>query len=50
MFDVSFQTDDDLAMDNQAAKVSLMPQPIRVLLVTSGNRFLERAVASAPQV
>lgn len=50
VFDVSFQTDDDLAMDNQAAKVSLMPQPIRVLLVTSGNRFLERAIASAPQV
>jgi len=37
----------DLAADNQASVVSLMPQPVRVLLVSRGNRFLEKALAAA---
>jgi Ca-activated chloride channel homolog len=41
---------DDLAADNQASVVSLLPQPQRVLLVTRGNRFLERALRSAGRV
>ena len=41
---------DDLAVDNQASVVSLLPKPVKVLLVTKGNRLLEkalRAVANA---
>lgn len=41
---------DDLLADNQASLVSLLPAPVRVLLVTRGNRFLERALAAAPGV
>ena len=35
---------DDLAADNQASIVSLMPLPVKALLVTKGNRFLEKAI------
>jgi len=41
---------DDLAADNRASLISLLPAPIRVLLVTRGNRFLERALAATPLV
>src|SRR5206468_6225181 len=41
---------DDLAADNQASIVSLLPKPVKVLLVTRGNRFLERGLRSAPNV
>ncbi|MFM1769000.1 MAG: hypothetical protein RJA22_1529 [Verrucomicrobiota bacterium] len=41
---------DDLAADDQASVVSLLPQPARVLLVTKGNRFLEKALRAAPGV
>ena len=40
MFDVSFQNDDDLAVDNQAAKVSLMPQPPASYSSLQGTAFL----------
>lgn len=47
VFTVRLTEKDDLAADNQASIVSLLPQPIHVLLVTKGNRFLEKAIAGA---
>ncbi len=47
VFTARLVVDDDLAADNQASVVSLLPQPVRVLLVTRGNRFLEKALAAA---
>src|SRR5205085_5532860 len=41
---------DDLAADNQASIVSLLPKPVKVLLVTRGNRFLERGLRATPNV
>jgi Ca-activated chloride channel homolog len=39
-----------LAVDNQASLVSLLPRPARVLLVSAGNRFLERAILATGEV
>jgi hypothetical protein len=50
IFTVKIDAKDDLAADNQASVVSLLPQPIRVLLVTHGNRFMEKALRSASGV
>jgi hypothetical protein len=47
VFTVRLNHADDLAADNQASMASLLPQPVQVLLVTKGNRFLEKALASA---
>ncbi|MBA4150704.1 MAG: BatA domain-containing protein [Verrucomicrobia bacterium] len=44
IFSVHLGAQDDLASDNQASVVSRLPQPIKILLVTRGNRFLERAL------
>jgi Ca-activated chloride channel family protein len=44
IFTVRIDAKDDLAADNQASAVSLLPQPANVLLVTRGNRFLEKAL------
>jgi len=41
---------DDLAADNQASIASLLPQPAKVLLVTKGNGFLEKALRAVPSV
>src|SRR5437762_4901294 len=41
---------DDLAADNQAAIVSLLPKPVKVLLVTRGNRLLEKALRAVANV
>jgi hypothetical protein len=41
---------DDLAADNQASIVSLLPKPVKVLLVTPGNRLLEKALRAAANV
>jgi hypothetical protein len=41
---------DDLAADNEASIVSLLPKPVHVLLVTRGNRLLERALRAVPNV
>ncbi|HWU37127.1 MAG TPA: VWA domain-containing protein, partial [Candidatus Acidoferrum sp.] len=41
---------DDLAVDNKAIAVIPPPYPVRVLLVSSGNAFLEKALAAAPQL
>ena len=48
VFTVRLAAKDDLAADNQASVVSLVPRPVKVLLVTKGNRFLERALRGAP--
>lgn len=41
---------DALEADNQASILSTMPRPARVLLVTRGNRFLEKALAAVPNL
>jgi Ca-activated chloride channel homolog len=50
IFTVRISAPDDLAVDNQASIVSLLPLPVRTLLVTRGNRFLEKALRAAPSV
>jgi hypothetical protein len=50
IFTVRIDAKDDLAADNQASVVSLLPQPIRVLLVSHGNRFMEKALRAVPGV
>ena len=50
VFTVRLTARDDLAADNQASMVSLMPKPVSVLLVTPGNRFLEKALKGPPHV
>jgi Ca-activated chloride channel homolog len=50
IFTVSIDAKDDLAADNQASIVSLLPKPIKVLLVSRGNRFLEKALRAANNV
>jgi Ca-activated chloride channel homolog len=44
IFTLRINNEDALAADNRASIVSLIPQPARVLLVTRGNRFLEKAL------
>ena len=41
---------DDLAVDNQASVVSLLPKPVKVLLVSKGNRLLEKALRAVANV
>ena len=50
VFTVRLTIADDLPVDNKASIVSLLPQPIKVLLVTPGNRFLEKALKAIPTV
>ena len=50
VFTVRLTTPDDLAADNQASIVSLLPKPVKVLLVSRGNRLLEKALRAAPNV
>jgi Ca-activated chloride channel family protein len=50
VFTLRLDAEDDLAVDNSASVVSLLPQPVKVLLVTPGNRFLEKALRSVPAV
>lgn len=42
--------DDDLLADNHAVAVIPVPHPVRVLLLSKGNAFLEKALAADPQV
>jgi len=50
VFTVRSTLEDDLAADNEASIVSLLPHPVKVLLVTHGNRLLEKALRAAPDV
>ncbi len=47
---VRLTAQDDLAADNQASIVSLLPKPVTVLLVSRGNRLLEKALRAVPNV
>lgn len=47
VFTVRHTATDDQPADNQASVVSHLPQPANVLLVTRGNRFLEKSLRSA---
>ena len=46
VFTLRLAGDDDLPADNEASIVSRMPQPVKVLLLSRGNRFLEKALAA----
>ncbi len=50
IFTLRLNGKDDLPADNQASIVSLLPRPVKVLLVSRGNRFLEKALRAAAQV
>ena len=50
VFSVRISARDDLAADNAASVFSILPQPVKVLLVTRGNRFLEKALRSVPNL
>jgi Ca-activated chloride channel family protein len=50
VFSVRSTLPDDLAADNEASIVSLLPHPVKILLVTRGNKLLERAFHSVPNV
>jgi hypothetical protein len=47
VFRVRHTASDELSADNQASVVSHLPQPLRTLLVTRGNRFLEKSLGAA---
>ena len=50
VFTLRLTAQDDLAADNQASIVSLLPKPVKVLLVSRGNRLLEKALRAAAGV
>jgi len=50
VFTVRLMANDDLAADNRVSIVSLLPQPVNVLLVTRGNQILEKALRSQVHV
>jgi Ca-activated chloride channel family protein len=50
VFTVKLTTKDDLAADNEASAISVLPRPVKVLLVSAGNKFLEKALKAAPNV
>jgi Ca-activated chloride channel family protein len=50
VFEVRLTAKDDMPADNHASIVSLLPKPVRVLLVTRGNRILEKALKSVGTV
>src|ERR1043166_2018528 len=50
VFTVRLTGRDDLAADNEASIVSLLPKPVNVLLVTRGNRLLEKALRAVPNM
>jgi Ca-activated chloride channel homolog len=50
IFSVRLTAKDDLAADNQASIVSLLPKPARILLVSRGNLWLEKALRRAGPV
>ena len=50
VFTVRLTSKDDLAADNEASVYSILPNPVKVLLVTRGNRFLEKALRAVPNL
>ena len=50
IFTVRLTATDDLPTDNEASIVSLLPQPVKLLLVTRGNQLLEKALRALPNV
>ncbi len=50
VFELRLTGEDDLAADDAAWAPALRPEPARVLLVTLGNRYLEKALLSTPRV
>jgi Ca-activated chloride channel family protein len=50
VFSVRLTSKDDLAADNEASIVSWLPKPVNVLLVTRGNRLLEKALRAVAGV
>ena len=50
VFTVRLTSKDDLAADNEASIVSLLPKPVNILLVTRGNRLLEKALRAVANV
>jgi len=50
VFTVRLTANDDLAADNEASVYSILPNPVKVLLVTRGNRFLEKALRAVPNL
>jgi hypothetical protein len=50
VFTVRLTAKDDLAADNQASIVSLLPKPVKALLVSRGNRLLEKALRAVANV
>lgn len=44
---VRLRVEDDLSVDNEVRLPSRAPKPLKVRLVTRGNRFLEKAIRSA---
>jgi hypothetical protein len=50
VFTVRLGAKDDLSVDNQASVVSQLPAPVKILLVSRGNRFLEKALKSSPNI
>ncbi len=50
VFSLRLTLSDDLAVDNEASVVSLIPKPMKVLLVSRGNSLLERALRAVPGV
>ncbi len=50
VFTVHLTGKDDLAADNEAAIVSLLPKPVTVVLVTRGNQLLEKSLRAISNV
>jgi Ca-activated chloride channel family protein len=50
IFTVRLTSKDDLGADDQASIVSLLPKPVKVLLVSRGNRLLEKAFRAVANV
>ena len=50
VFSLKLGTEDDLAVDNEAHVVSLLPKPAEALLYSSGNAFLEKALLATETI
>jgi len=49
-FTLKLVVDDALSVDNEVSVISLLPQPVKVLLLSTGNNFLEKALKFTPNV